>query len=224
LASRIVVRDVEAGYGAVRVLHRVSIEVREGETVALLGTNGNGKSTLIKCIMGMLVPDAGEIYLESDGARIDLTTRSTEEIVELGITLVPEGRRLFPRLTVEENLLLPLDLNNRADAKGIARARELLERVGLGGRGDSYPERLSGGEQQRVAIARALIHDPALILADEPTGNLDAETATGVLDLLDTLAREAGRTVLMATHSREVVGVADRIVAIQRGALVESPR
>src|SRR5437867_7381353 len=106
LASRIVVRDVDAGYGAVRVLHGVSIEVREGETVALLGTNGNGKSTLIKCIMGMVAPDAGEIFLESDGARIDLTKRSTEEIVELGIALVPEGRRLFPRLTVEENPLL----------------------------------------------------------------------------------------------------------------------
>jgi len=93
--------------------------------------------------------------------------------------------------------------------------------VGLAGRGDSFPERLSGGEQQRVAIARALIHEPALILADEPTGNLDADTAAGVLDLLDALAREAGRTVLMATHSREVIGVADRIFTVQRGALVE---
>jgi len=97
-----VIRDVEAGYGAVRVLHGVSMEVREGETVALLGTNGNGKSTLIKCIMGMVAPDAGEIVLEQDGARIDLTRKSTEEIVGLGIALVPEGRRLFPKLTVEE--------------------------------------------------------------------------------------------------------------------------
>src|SRR4029450_4655932 len=106
LASRIVVRDVDAGYGAVRVLHGVSIEVREGETVALLGTNGNGKSTLIKCIMGMVTPEAGEIVLETDGARIDLTRKSTGEIVGLGIALVPEGRRLFPKLSVEENLLL----------------------------------------------------------------------------------------------------------------------
>ena len=130
---------------------------------------------------------------------------------------------LIPLLTVEENLLLPLDLNGRADAKGVARARALLERVGLAGRGDSYPERLSGGEQQRVAIARALIHDPDIILADEPTGNLDADTAADVLALLDALAREAGRTVLMTTHSREVIGVADRIFAVQRGALVERP-
>src|SRR5436309_12780702 len=106
LASRIVVRDVDAGYGAVRVLHGVSIEVREGETVALLGTNGNGKSTLIKCIMGMVAPDAGEVFLETDGTRVGLTRKSTEEIVSLGIALVPEGRRLFPKLTVEENLLL----------------------------------------------------------------------------------------------------------------------
>ena len=131
---------------------------------------------------------------------------------------------LIPLLTVEENLLLPLDLNGRADAKGVARARALLERVGLAGRGDSFPERLSGGEQQRVAIARALIHEPDVILADEPTGNLDADTAADVLDLLDKLVREAGRTVLMATHSREVIGVADRIFTIERGALVERLR
>ncbi len=106
MASRILVREVDAGYGAVRVLHGVSIEVREGETVALLGTNGNGKSTLIKCIMGMVAPTAGEIVLETDGRRVDLTRASTEEIVGLGIALVPEGRRLFPKLTVEENLLL----------------------------------------------------------------------------------------------------------------------
>jgi putative ABC transport system ATP-binding protein len=103
----------------------------------------------------------------------------------------------------------------------VARARALLDRVGLGGRGASLPDRLSGGEQQRVAIARALVHAPALILADEPTGTLDAETAAAVLELLDALARESGTTVVMVTHSREVVGVADRIFAVQRGQLVE---
>src|SRR5437016_11292128 len=122
LASRIVVRNVDAGYGAVRVLHGVSMEVREGETVALLGTNGNGKSTLIKCIMGMVAPDAGEIVLEWDGTRVDLTRKSTEEIVGLGIALVPEGRRLFPKLTVEENLLL--GAYRRAARRDIARNME----------------------------------------------------------------------------------------------------
>src|SRR5271170_4091595 len=106
LASRIVVSKVDAGYGAVRVLQGVSVTVESGETVALLGTNGNGKSTLIKCIMGLVTPTAGEVYLEIDGKRTDLVGRATEEIVELGIALVPEGRRLFPKLTVEENLLL----------------------------------------------------------------------------------------------------------------------
>ena len=115
MAIRIVVHDVDAGYGAVRVLHRVSIEVRQGETVALLGANGNGKSTLIKCIMGMVRPEGGEVFLEADGTRIDLTTRSTEEIVGLGIAMVPEGRRLFPKLTAEENLLLGA---YRTDARG----------------------------------------------------------------------------------------------------------
>src|SRR5262249_28603613 len=128
---------------------------------------------------------------------------------------------LIPLLTVEENVLLPLELNGRADAAGARRARALLDRVGLGGRGSSLPERLSGGEQQRVAIARALVHDPALPLADEPTGTLDAETAAAVLDLLDALVRETGTTVVMVTHSRELVGVADRVFAIQRGQLVE---
>src|SRR5437879_11972372 len=104
LASRIVVRDVDAGYGAVRVLHGVSLEVREGETVALLGTNGNGKSTLIKCLMGMVEPEGGEIFLEADGTRIDLTGTSREGIVSLGIALVPEGPRLFPNMTVDANL------------------------------------------------------------------------------------------------------------------------
>jgi len=183
------------------VLRDVSVTIARGEIVVLVGRSGSGKSTLLNVI---------------EQARTRFRRRH--------IGFVFQFYNLIPLLTVEENLLLPLDLNNRADAKGTARARELLERVGLGGRGDSHPERLSGGEQQRVAIARALIHDPALILADEPTGNLDAETAASVLDLLDTLAREAGRTVLMVTHSREVVGVADRIFAIQRGALVERPR
>ena len=128
---------------------------------------------------------------------------------------------LIPLLTVEENLLLPLELNGGVTEAGLARARALLDRVGLGGRGSSLPERLSGGEQQRVAIARAVIHDPGLILADEPTGTLDTETAAAVLELLDTLVRESGKTVIMVTHSREVVGVADRIFAAERGQLVE---
>jgi len=205
------------------VLRDVSVTVARGEIVVLLGRSGSGKSTLLNVIAGIDRPTAGSVIV--DGTELTtLDEQARTRFRRQSIGFVFQFFNLIPLLTVEENLLLPLDLNDRADAKGIARARELLERVGLGGRGDSYPERLSGGEQQRVAIARALVHDPALILADEPTGNLDAETATDVLDLLDTLAREAGRTVVMVTHSREVMGVADRIYAIQRGALVERPR
>jgi len=205
------------------VLRDVSVTIARGEIVVLLGRSGSGKSTLLNVIAGIDRPTAGRVVVDG----IDLTALDEQACTRFRrahIGFVFQFFNLIPLLTVEENLLLPLDLNGRADAKGVARARELLDRIGLGGRGTSYPERLSGGEQQRVAIARALIHEPALILADEPTGNLDAETATGVLDLLDTLAREAGRTVVMVTHSREVVGVADRIYAIQRGALVERPR
>ena len=205
------------------VLRDVSVTIARGEIVVLLGRSGSGKSTLLNVIAGIDRPTAGCVLVNgTDLTALDEQARTRFRRAHIGFVF--QFFNLIPLLTVEENLLLPLDLNGRADAKGAARARELLDRVGLGGRGESYPERLSGGEQQRVAIARALVHDPALILADEPTGNLDAETATGVLDLLDTLAREAGRTVVMVTHSREVVGVADRIYAIQRGALVERPR
>jgi len=188
-----------------------------------VGRSGSGKSTLLNVIAGIDHPTAGAVIVDgTDLTALDEHARTLFRRRHIGFVF--QFFNLIPLLTVEENLLLPLDLNGRADAEGAKRARALLERVGLGDRGDSFPERLSGGEQQRVAIARALIHDPVLILADEPTGNLDVETAAGVLDLLDTLAREAGRTVLMVTHSREVVGVADRIFTVQRGRLVESPR
>jgi putative ABC transport system ATP-binding protein len=202
------------------VLRDVSMTMASGEIVVVVGRSGSGKSTLLNLIAGIDRPTAGQVVvngIELTGLDEQARTRFRRE----HIGVVFQFFNLIPLLTVEENVLLPLDLNGRADAAGVARTRALLDRVGLAGRGSSFPEQLSGGEQQRVAIARALIHDPALILADEPTGNLDADTAAGVLDLLDTLAREAGRTVLMATHSREVVGVADRIFTIQRGALVE---
>ncbi|HEV8471235.1 MAG TPA: ABC transporter ATP-binding protein [Methylomirabilota bacterium] len=205
------------------VLRDVSLTIASGEIVVLLGRSGSGKSTLLNVIAGIDRPTAGTVMVDgTDLTALDEQARTRFRRRHIGFVF--QFFNLIPLLTVEENLLLPLDLNNRADAKGVARARELLEGVGLGGRGESYHERLSGGEQQRVAIARALIHNPALILADEPTGNLAAETAASVLDLLDTLAREAGRTVVMVTHSREVMGVADRIFAIQRGALVERQR
>ena len=195
MASKIVVRDVDAGYGAVRVLHGVSIEVREGETVALLGTNGNGKSTLIRCIMGMLRPDAGEIYLESDGGRIDLARKSTEDIVDLGIALVPEGRRLFPRLTVEENLRLAVqardpgrfDLWRRAEdlERVDAETRALVDFLGLSGLEAAQVDQLSYGGQRlmEIGVARGVLHE---LLVEAADGFVDLAAAFYDVRKLDT--------------------------------------
>jgi putative ABC transport system ATP-binding protein len=205
------------------VLADVSLTIARGEIVVLVGRSGSGKSTLLNLIAGIDRPTTGAVLVNgTDLTALDEQARTRFRRRHIGFVF--QFFNLIPLLTVEENVLLPLDLNGRADGQGIRAARVLLDRVGLADRGASFPERLSGGEQQRVAIARALVHDPALVIADEPTGNLDADTAAVVLDLLDTLAREDGRTVLMATHSREVIGVADRILTIQRGALTEQPK
>jgi len=202
------------------VLRDVSVAIEPGEIAVLVGRSGSGKSTLLNLIAGIDRPTAGRVLVGgTDLTALDEDARTRFRRRRIGFVF--QFFNLVPVLTVEENVLLPLDLNGCADGAGVARARALLDRVGLLDRGSSLPDRLSGGEQQRVAIARALVHDPALILADEPTGTLDAETAAGVLDLLDTLARESSKTVIMVTHSREVVGVADRIFAVQRGRLVE---
>jgi putative ABC transport system ATP-binding protein len=203
------------------VLSDVSVAIEPGEIVVLVGRSGSGKSTLLNLIAGIDRPTSGRVVVDgTDLTALDEDARTRFRRRRIGFVF--QFFNLIPLLSVEENLLLPLELNGKADAAGVARARGLLDRVGLGDRGASRPERLSGGEQQRVAIARALVHDPALILADEPTGTLDAETAAAVLALLDGLAREAGKTVVMVTHSREVVGVADRIFDVQRGRLVEA--
>ncbi len=220
MASRLIVRDVDAGYGAVRVLHGVSIEVREGETVALLGTNGNGKSTLIKCIMGMVTPEAGEIVLESDGTRIDLTRRSTEEIVGLGIALVPEGRRLFPKLTVEENLLLGayrtgarpdiaanLDFSFEAFPVLAERRRQLAGSM-------------SGGEQQMLAVARALMSSPRILLVDEPSVGLAPILVSRVIGKIKELKERRQLTVLMAEQNfNQATKIADRGYIIVHGKI-----
>jgi branched-chain amino acid transport system ATP-binding protein len=220
LASRLVVRDLEAGYGAVRVLHGVSIEVRDGETVALLGTNGNGKSTLIKCLMGMVRPESGEVYLEIDGTRVDLTRKSTEEIVGLGIALVPEGRRLFPKLSVEENLLLGAyrsaaradiarNLEFAFDAFPVLRAR----RRQLAGS-------MSGGEQQMLAVARALMSSPRILLVDEPSVGLAPILVSRVIAKIKELKEARQLTVLMAEQNfNQATKIADRGYIIVHGRI-----
>ncbi len=207
--------------GRVRtVLHNVTLSFRRGDFVVLLGKSGSGKSTFLNLLGGIDLPSEGRIVVDG----IDLTALSEHERTLFRrkyIGFIFQFYNLLPTLTVGENVLLPLELNGSADHAGKARARELLERVGLADRWSSYPDRLSGGEQQRVAIARALVHDPLLILADEPTGNLDADTGRIVLELIDTLTRQAGKNLLMATHSTEVVGLADRIFRIEDGILQE---
>jgi branched-chain amino acid transport system ATP-binding protein len=211
---------VDAGYGAVRVLHGVSIEVREGETVTLLGTNGNGKSTLIKCIMGMVRPEAGEVFLESDGIRIDLRGKSTEEIVDLGIALVPEGRRLFPKLTVEENLLLGAYRKGaRAEiARNLAFVVEAFPV--LHARRHQLAGSMSGGEQQMLALARALMSSPRILLIDEPSVGLAPILVTRVIARIRDLKERYHLTVLMAEQNfNQATKIADRGYIIVHGKI-----
>jgi branched-chain amino acid transport system ATP-binding protein len=215
-----VLDSVEAGYGAVRVLHGVSLEVREGETVALLGTNGNGKSTLIKCIMGMVRPQAGSIVLETGGARVDLTRRSTEEIVGLGVALVPEGRRLFPRLTVEENLLLGAF---RAEArKAIADNLTFCFEAFpvLRERKRQLAGSMSGGEQQMLAIGRALMSSPRILVVDEPSVGLAPILVSRVIAKIKELKEQRALTVLMAEQNfNQATKIADRGYIIVHGKI-----
>ncbi|MEM9057408.1 MAG: ABC transporter ATP-binding protein [Pseudomonadota bacterium] len=212
-------RSYDSGAGTVHVLDRVSATVNRGEFVVLVGRSGSGKSTLLNLIGGIDEPTSGSVRIDGDDiTAMDETGRTALRRERIGFVF--QFFNLIPTLTVLENVLLPLELNGTAPADGTALARDWLMRVGLGGRDDSLPDELSGGEQQRVAIARALVHDPALILADEPTGNLDLATAKDVLALLDDLCRKLGKTLVMVTHSPEVVGLADRVFTIRDGRLV----
>ena len=217
---RLAIENLEAGYGAVRALHGVSLEVREGETVALLGTNGNGKSTLMKCVIGLLKPSRGSIVLEMDGERIDLATRSPQEIVALGVALVPEGRRLFPRLTVAENLLLGAF---RRGARGaIARNLALCHEAFpiLRERSSQLAGSLSGGQQQMLAIARAIMSAPKLLLIDEPSVGLSPVLVKQMIDTIGTLKQRFGLTVLMAEQNfHQASRIADRGYLIVQGEI-----
>jgi branched-chain amino acid transport system ATP-binding protein len=215
------IADVDAGYGAVRALHGVSITVGQGETVALLGTNGNGKSTLLKCVMGMVRPTRGALILEIDGARHDLTRLSTEEIVNLGVAMVPEGRRLFPRLTVEENLLLGAfrPLARAAIAKNSAFCYEIFPV--LAERRRQLAGSLSGGQQQMVAIARALMSAPRLLVVDEPSVGLAPILVSQTITKIKELKERHGLTVLMAEQNfHQAIRIADRGYIIVHGEIV----
>jgi branched-chain amino acid transport system ATP-binding protein len=211
---------VEAGYGGVRALHGVSMRVNDGETVVLLGTNGNGKSTLMKCIMGIVRPDAGQIVLETDGQQINLVGLRPEEIVRLGVTLVPEGRRLLPRLTVRENLLLGA---YRAEARhDIARNLDFCFQAFpvLSVRQKQLAGSMSGGEQQMLALARALMSAPRILLVDEPSVGLAPILVSRVIAKIKEMKDQRSLTVLMAEQNfNQATKIADRGYIIVHGKI-----
>jgi len=215
-------RSYEEGGKQRSVLENASAAIGRGELAVLLGRSGSGKSTLLNLLSGIDLPTAGEVLI--DGVSLSrLSERERTLFRRDHIGFVFQFFNLIPTLTVAENLLLPLELKGEVTAAARQRALDLLDEVGLADRAATYPDRLSGGEQQRVAVARALAHDPLLVLADEPTGNLDLETGLQVLELLDRLTRRAGKTMVMVTHGREVIGIADRVFRIEGCQLVEQP-
>ncbi|HKK92118.1 MAG TPA: ABC transporter ATP-binding protein, partial [Longimicrobiales bacterium] len=218
-----VAKSYEEGGRTHTVLHDVDLSIARGEFVVLLGPSGSGKSTLLNLVAGIDQPDAGSIRIAGNELTgLEERERTLFRRAHLGFVF--QFFNLLPTLTVEENLLLPVELKGRVDQASRDRARRLLERVGLANRADAFPDRLSGGEQQRIALCRALVHEPDLILADEPTGNLDPETGEKILDLLDELVRADGRTLLAVTHSRTLAARADRVLRIDGGRIVEADR
>ncbi len=220
MASSIRIENVDAAYGAVRVLEDVSLDARPGETVVLLGTNGNGKSTLMKCIMGMVRPSAGRVTAEIDGVHHDLSKLSTEQIVDLGIALVPEGRRLFPKLTVEENLALGAfrPTARAVMSENLAACYETFPR--LAERRTQLAGSMSGGEQQMLALARAVMTAPKILLVDEPSVGLAPILVSRTIDMIKELKERYQLTVLMAEQNfNQAVRIADRGYVIVHGKI-----
>ena len=220
MASSIFIEGIHAAYGSVRVIEDVSLSAADGETVVLLGTNGNGKSTLMKCIMGILRPSAGKIVAEIDGKRHDLVGRTTEQIVDLGIALVPEGRRLFPRLSVEENLLLGA-FRPKARAKIASNLEFCFEAFPrLAERRRQLAGSMSGGEQQMLALGRALMLDPKILLIDEPSVGLAPILVSRTIDKIKELKERYQLTVLMAEQNfPQALRIADRGYVIVHGKI-----
>ena len=220
MASSLTIAGIHAAYGAVRVIEDVSIKVDAGETVTLLGTNGNGKSTLMKCIMGIVRPSTGSIVAEIDGIHHDLIGRTTEEIADLGIALVPEGRRLFPRLTVEENLLLGASrpTARRQLKHNLAVCFETFPR--LAERRGQLAGSMSGGEQQMLALGRALMLAPKILLVDEPSVGLAPILVSRTIDAIAEMKQRYQLTVLMAEQNfTQAIRIANRGYVIVHGKI-----
>jgi putative ABC transport system ATP-binding protein len=201
-----------------QVLDNISLDIPKGEFLALLGASGSGKSTLLNLLSGIDSSDSGEILIDGqDIVKLDENQRTLFRREHIGFVF--QFFNLLPTLSAVENVSLPLELVGVKAEEAIEKAQRLLEAVGLPERGNSFPDQLSGGEQQRVAIARALVHDPLLLLADEPTGNLDEETGHQIMDLLQSLTQSNNKNLIMATHSLENAGRATRILELHDGKL-----
>lgn len=215
-------RTVTSGAGPLTILHPTSFTIGRGRVVAITGPSGSGKSTLLGLLAGLDAPTTGSIKV--DGVRI--TAESEEGLARLRgekIGIVFQFFHLLPSLTALENIMVPMEILGRADAR--SRGEALLRDVGLADRGHHYPSQLSGGEQQRIAIARALANDPPVLLADEPTGNLDSSTGRQIIELLVDVGRRHARTLVLVTHDPELAALADEVIALRDGRVVsQTPR
>jgi putative ABC transport system ATP-binding protein len=209
---------VTSGTEQLTILHSLDLEIPQGQFVSIIGPSGSGKSTLLGLIAGLDAPTSGSVLL--DGR--DITKMTEDELAEHRgklIGFIFQSFHLIPSLTAYENILIPMEIMGRDHAS--RRAQELLDEVGLHDRGHHYPSQLSGGEQQRVAIARAFANDPQILLADEPTGNLDTRNGSHIFDLLLKLNRERGTTLVLVTHDQQLAGLADRKISLSDGRIVE---
>ena len=211
-------KSIHTGTHRVDILKGIDLLIPKGQFAAIMGPSGSGKSTLLGLLAGLDTPTSGKIVLDGE----DITSLGEDQMALLRgrkIGFVFQSYHLVPTLTAEENVLLPMELAGNGSG-GRSRARELLDRVGLAGRFDHYPVQLSGGEQQRVALARAFALQPPILLADEPTGNLDSATGQVVLDLLLALNREQGATMVLVTHEQSIAATADRLIVLRDGLVV----
>lgn len=219
LSLRDVTKTIDTGAHRVEILKGISFDVRKGEFVAVMGASGSGKSTLLGLIAGLDTPTSGSIQIEGE----EISRLDEDRLAELRgrkIGFVFQSYQLIPTLTAEENVILPAELAGEDYETARKRAQELLKTVGLEQRRDHYPVQLSGGEQQRVALARAFIRKPPLLLADEPTGNLDSVNGRQVLELMVSLNRSEGATLLLVTHDRELASHATRIITLRDGRIL----